>query len=167
MVGRQWVAWTVSAVAVTGAVAVIAVLLAIVPARPDSVPKPLVLTRTATATPVPRVEVTATPLPTNAQGHELVQVEGDLMVDPPAYISTWADDPVVSATLLGNRDGKLVFGTLTADDQVGIGIYDPEKSETQGRTVSYDEFVATGLTIDRGSWSVTWTSDGRVVFASL
>jgi hypothetical protein len=74
---------------------------------------------------------------------------------------------VVSATSLGERGDYGFIGAVNDENQVCLIMQDTKKDEDSGVCTDYLGFERDGVTLDEGSWQVTWWADGRVEFEGI
>ena len=108
--------------------------------------------------------------PTNSDAPTVVwiPVGEDLIANPPAgdpIPGLVAPDKALAATALGERSGWTAFGILTTKQDVCMMLRNAEGGT--GKCLPYADFVASGLTIDRGSWDVHWAHDGTVTWSGI
>ncbi len=97
-----------------------------------------------------------------------VPVLGDLLTNADARRSMEgfvAPDKLLAATSLGIRGAFSARGFLSDTGQVCLSLSDSNGGVAKCAT--YEDFVATGLSIDKGSWSIRWQQNGTVVWDGI
>lgn len=119
------------------------------------------------AAPAPdSIRVFAAPEESFGPPPEITPVGEDLVASPPDRPIAMPGT-VVSATSLGERGDYVFVGAVNDGNQVCLIMQDVVKDESSGSCTDYLGFENDGVTLDRGSWQVTWWADGRVEFEGI